>query len=203
MVIGLVCLAYVGWELYGTSYFAKKEQAGVVDQVEKAWDKHDGSQVKSKGSVVSALVKIPKFGKKYAVPLLEGTSDEVLSGGYGHFTDTAEPGKKGNFAIAAHRITHGEPLRRMPELQPGDEVIIETPTTVYTYVLDTGGEDLTVDFTASWVLEPLPKNPKSGGVEPEQVEGQRLITVTTCAELFHTDNRLVAFGHLVDKAPRD
>ena len=28
--------------------------------------------------------------------------------------------------------------------------------------------------------------------------GPRLITLTTCAELFHTDDRMIAFGHLVD-----
>ena len=29
------------------------------------------------------------------------------------------------------------------------------------------------------------------------VDDPRLITLTTCAELFHTDDRMVAFGHLV------
>jgi sortase A len=29
-----------------------------------------------------------------------------------------------------------------------------------------------------------------------------LLTLVTCAELFHTDARLVAFGHLVDDRPR-
>ncbi len=202
ILTGLGCLAYVGWELYGTSYVAKKEQAGVVAKVEEAWARGDGTQVKSKGAVVSALVRIPKFGEDYAVPLLDGTSVEALTGGYGHFEESADPGKKGNFAVAAHRITHGEPLRRMPELQPGDEVIIETPKATYTYVLDTGGDDLTVDFTAGWVLDEIPKNPKPGGVQPDQKQGQRLITLTTCAELFHTDDRLIAFGHLVDKEVR-
>ena len=28
-------------------------------------------------------------------------------------------------------------------------------------------------------------------------DGVRLITLTTCAELFHTDDRMAAFGHLV------
>ena len=46
------------------------------------------------------------------------------------------------------------------------------------------------------MIDRLPKNPR-GGVEPAQRAGQRLITLTTCAELFHTDNRMIAFGHLV------
>ena len=50
----------------------------------------------------------------------------------------------------------------MPELQPGDEVIVETAEATYTYVLDTGGDDLVVPFTDVWVLEPRPVNPSGG-----------------------------------------
>ena len=51
------------------------------------------------------------------------------------------------------------------------------------------------------VLTPLPDDP-DGGLEPEQRAGQRLITLVTCSELFHTDDRLVAFGHLVESETR-
>jgi sortase A len=27
---------------------------------------------------------------------------------------------------------------------------------------------------------------------------QHLITLTTCSEIFHTDNRMIAFGHLIE-----
>lgn len=115
----------------------------------------------------------------------------------------AEPGQVDNLVIAGHRITHGEPLRDMPDLEPGDEVLVETADSVYTCVLDTGGDDLTVDVDADWVLTPAPVNP-DGGVQPPTggEPGQRLLTLVTCAELFHTDDRLVAFGHLVDTRPR-
>ncbi|MEZ5097019.1 MAG: sortase [Nocardioides sp.] len=88
---------------------------------------------------------------------------------------------------------HGEPLRRMPELQPGDEIVVETRQWVYSYVLDTGGDDLVIPFTDVWVLDPRPVNP-GGGPQPPP-HAKRLITLTTCAELFHTDDRMVAFGH--------
>ena len=90
----------------------------------------------------------------------------------------------------------------MPSLEVGDLVIIDTATRTFTYALDTGGDDLTVNFDETWVLDPLPKNPDAGGAQPEQRAGQRLLTLTTCAELFHTDERLVAFGHLISSAPR-
>ena len=149
-----------------------------------------------------AIVRIPRFGPDYAVPVLQGTSESVLAAGFGHYDGTARAGGVGNYALAGHRVTHGEPLRDMPDLQPGDRVVVETRRTVFTYRLDTGGDDLVVPFSASWVLDPVPADPDGGVQPPDQSPGQRLITLTTCSELFHTDHRLVAFGHLVDRRPR-
>lgn len=67
----------------------------------------------------------------------------------------------------------------------------------YTYELDTDPNALVIPFTGVWVLDPLPKNPAAGGAQPAQKPGQRLLTLTTCSELFHTDNRMISFGHLV------
>ena len=131
------------------------------------------------------------------MPVLEGVGDDELASGFGHFVDSADAGGGGNYALAAHRITHGEPLRDMPSLRPGDEVLVETRDTLYTYVLDTDPNDLVVDFEDAWVLAPPPVNPRSGGVQPS--DAPRLITLTTCAELFHDDSRMVAFGHLVSE----
>ena len=51
------------------------------------------------------------------------------------------------------------------------------------------------------MIDTLPKNPH-GGVAAGPEPGQKLITLTTCAELFHTDNRMIAFGHLVASTTR-
>jgi sortase A len=53
------------------------------------------------------------------------------------------------------------------------------------------------------VLDPVPHNPDGGVEPPSQVAGQRLITLTTCSEIFHTDNRMIAFGHLVKSEAKD
>ena len=58
-----------------------------------------------------------------------------------------------------------------------------------------------IPFTGTWVLDPLPKNP-DGGAAAGAGAGQRLITLTTCAEIFHTDDRMIAFGHLVSSRPK-
>lgn len=199
ILTGLVMVGYVSWQLWGTNYVSHKRQAATIENLRQAW--RDGvPQVTSEHGTANAVVRIPAFGDDYAVPLLEGLTDDVLSTGFGHFTESAGPGEDGNFAIAAHRITHGEPLRRMPDLKPGDEVIIETAEREFVYVLDTGGDDLEVTFRDGWVVAPKPVNPDPNGVNP--VDAPKLFTLTTCADLFHSDNRLVAFGHLVDVRPR-
>ena len=88
----------------------------------------------------------------------------------------------------------------MPSLRPGDTVLIEGRDAIYTYELDTNPNDLVVDIDADWVLAPHPDNPDPGGVQPDR--GRRLLTLLTCAELFHTDDRMVVFGHLVGTRPK-
>jgi sortase A len=207
VLVGLSILGWLAWEFWGTNWVSHRTQARVVTQIQHDWEAGKPTSLVPEGpggrSVSArAIVLIPRFGSDYAVPVLEGTSDSVLAAGLGHYDGSARAGGVGNYAVAGHRVTHGEPLRDMPDLRPGDEIIVETRRTVFTYRLDTGGDDLVVPFSASWVLAPLPTNPDGGVQPPDRSPGQRLITLTTCSELFHTDQRLVAFGHLVSHRPR-
>lgn len=206
ILAGLGVLAYVAWQFFGTNIVAHQKQQSIVERTQKVWSSEAGAGATGSAKGVElngaeALIRIPKFGKKYVMPVQRGVSDRVLAEGYGHFKGSAQAGGVGNYALAAHRVTHGEPLRRMPELRPGDKVIVETEDRTYTYELDTNPNDLIVTFADVWVIDKLPKNPR-GGVEPAQKPGQKLITLTTCAELFHTDNRMIAFGHLVETTTR-
>ena len=201
VLAGGAALAYVGWEYVGTNWVSARRHAAIVGDLEDGWA--DGqATVRVEAGTATAIVRIPRFGADYAVPVLEGTSDDVLAAGFGHVDGTADAGAVGSYALAAHRVTHGQPLRDMPDLEVGDRVVVETERTTYTYELVTAGDALTVPFTADWVLDPLPTNPEEGGVEPPQDPGGRLLTLTTCSELFHTDDRLVAFGELVSSYPR-
>jgi sortase A len=204
ILAGLATLGYVGWQLWGTTWVSEREQRELAGSLERQWSTEPGQRLQPgyvpKGKA-SALIRIPAFGRSYVVPVLEGASTDVLSRGFGHFTKSADPGEVGNYALAAHRITHGEPLRHMPDLRPGDEVVVETVDRTYTYELDTDPRRLVIPFTGTWVLDPLPRNP-DGGPQPRQQRGQRLITLTTCSELFHTDDRMIAFGHLVSSRPK-
>ena len=203
---GLALLAYVGWELIGSNIVGERRQREIVRTLEQQWREQPPTVVEgadrpglfaepvrvSLGEPFG-LVRIPRFGDDYVRPMLEGVGYDALARGFGHFPKSAPPGGRGNFALAAHRVTRGEPLRDMPSLRPGDKVFVETRNSVFTYKIDTN--PFVVTFRDVWVVDERPRNPDRDGVNP--ADHPRLITLTTCAEIFHTDNRMIAFGHLV------
>ncbi len=194
LLTGVAVLGYVVWQLVGSTWVSERRHADSVDSLEKAWAEPGGEvAVSTDQGTVRAVVRIPAFGVDYAVPVVDGVDDEALASGFGRFPSSEDPGGTGNYTLAGHRVTHGEPLRDMEDLEPGDEVVVETRDAIYTYVLDTGGDELRVGLEDDWVLADAPANP-DGGTGP--AVGERLITLTTCAELFSTDDRWVAFGHL-------
>lgn len=188
VLAGLGLLGYVAWQYFGTNIVAKHEQAQIRDDLVKSWDKPAAKDPVMPGDAIG-LLRVPRFGDD-EVPIVKGVDDDSLSRGVGWFPDSARPGQVGNFAIAGHRVTHGEPFRDFLELRKGDEVVVETRTHVFTYVLRDDGDDRELDFSEGWVLDPVPG-------KPDAVPTERLITMVTCAELFHTDKRSVVFGELV------
>jgi sortase A len=197
MLAGTVLLGYVAWQYFGTNVVSRHMQQQLVEDTRRSWAAASSGHGSTTGvDTAAALVRIPRFGSHYVMPVRQGVGAAVLAEGFGQFPDSVDPGQVGNYAIAAHRVTHGEPLRHMPDLRPGDQVIVETAGRTYVYRLDSDPNRLVVSFRDVWVISPLPHNPH-GGVQPAQRPGQRLITLTTCSELFHTDNRMIAFGHLV------
>lgn len=200
---GLAVLAWVAWQFWGTNWVSERRQGEVAGSLRDGWA--DGQDVvRTDFGNASAILVIPRFGKDFEVPVLEGSSDEVLAAGVGHMEDTADAGAEGNYVLAGHRVTHGEPFADFPSLEPGDEVFVMTRAATYTYVLDSGGEDLIIPFTKTWVLDPKPVNPDGGTQPPDTIDGDpntHILTLLTCSEIFHTDNRSVVFGHLVESAP--
>jgi sortase A len=198
VLAGLGLLGYAAWQLVGTTVVAHRHQERAATAVQRQWA---GSELtreqRELAEGVVALVRIPRLSGSW-VPAYAGTGTDVLADGYGVFDTSPAPGADGNLALTGHRVTHGQPLADMPDLEPGDTVEVATQAATYTYVLDTGGADLTVDDHATWVAEPDPVNPDG----PQPPAAQARITLVTCAELFHTDERLVAFGHLADTHPR-
>ncbi|MFE2585986.1 class E sortase [Streptomyces sp. NPDC059378] len=145
-----------------------------------------------------AVLGIPRLHLR--VPVAEGTGKrDVLDKGYvGHYPGTQQPGQAGNFAVAGHRNTHGEPFRHLDRLRKGDEVRVETAGAVYTYTVDrtlpqTSARD-------SGVIAPVPRSLVRSGY------GYRgpgfYITLTTCTPEYTSRYRLVVWGTLTSMRPR-
>ncbi|WP_019145084.1 class E sortase [Aeromicrobium massiliense] len=198
VVAGLSVLGWLGWQYWGTNWQSQQRHDDVTETLEKTWTSGQATAETDFGEA-TAILRIPRFGDDWSVPVLNGDSAEVLASGVGHLDGTADPGERGNLALAGHRVTHGEPFAGIRGLRPGDEVTVETRDAVHTYVLDTSGQDLDVPFTDTWVVSERPRNP-DGGTGP--VDAPALLTLVTCAEVFHTDDRTVVFGHLVKSEPR-
>ncbi|MGH3425322.1 MAG: class E sortase, partial [Nocardioidaceae bacterium] len=187
----------------GTNIVSKHRQSELSHGLASDWKK-DGSKGNANDDKLAsgeamALLRVPRFGKKYEVPIVKGIGEDDLASGVGWFPKTARPGQIGNFALAGHRVTHGEPFHDFPELRKGDKVVVETRTHVYTYRLRDNGTDRTLDFSQTWVLDSVPVPPGGGAPDPKAKPSKAMITLVTCSELFHTDNRSVVFGDLVDK----
>jgi sortase A len=192
LLAGLGLLGWVAWQYFGTALTSNHQMDQAERHLREQW-KTPGATTGTAGTPL-VLLRIPRFGKDWQKPVIEGVGKDDLSRGIGHYPGTQLPGEPGNFAVAGHRVTHGSPFRKLLDLRKGDQVIVETATAVYTYELDNSPRDLTVQPTDTWVLEPVPG--KSG-----QAATKSVITLTTCQDLFRSPDRSVAFGRLtrVDK----
>ncbi|MFC7305314.1 class E sortase [Streptomyces monticola] len=145
-----------------------------------------------------AVLSIPRIGVR--VPVAEGVSKGgVLDKGYvGHYPRTAQPGRPGNFAVAGHRNTHGEPFRYINRLRPGDRLDVATKGAVYTYAVDSSlAQTLPGD---GGVIEPVPRSRVKPGAGYE--ERGYYLTLTTCTPEFTSKYRLVVWAKLKSVRPR-
>ncbi|MEW2161914.1 class E sortase [Streptomyces sp. NPDC007084] len=145
-----------------------------------------------------AVLRIPRLSLR--VPIAEGVGKtDVLNKGYvGHYRGTQQPGQAGNFALAGHRNTHGEPFRYLPRLRRGDTITVETRSAVYTYAVDR-----TLPQTSprdGGVIRAVPRSsvrPSYGYSEPGYY-----ITLTTCTPEYTSTYRMAVWGKLTAMRPR-
>ncbi|WP_288025882.1 class E sortase [Arthrobacter sp.] len=199
---GVILLLFVTWELWWTNLEADNTQqqavarfvhdvqgpvapATVPGNLPKDYGKPVVmTELKSPGTVFG-VVYIPRFGKDYSRPLVDGTAPAQLNTlGLGHYETSAMPGGVGNFAVAGHRQTHGAVLDAIHTLVPGDKIYIQTKDGYYTYVFR--NDEIVLPDRAD-VLLPVPTQP---GAKPTE----RLLTMTSCNPRFGSEERIVAYS---------
>lgn len=134
------------------------------------------------------LLYVPKLkADVWRTPIISDVSYRALAMGVGHYPTTALPGERGNFAIAGHRATNGEPFARFEKLAVGDLVYVQTKAGFFTYELF---ENQKIQENEVWVLD---RNPKGLGSEVDS-----LITLTSCDPRWNSTRRWAWWGKLID-----
>nr|WP_053724739.1 class E sortase [Streptomyces sp. WM6378] len=197
ITLGVVMLLFVTYQLWWTNVRAHQEAGSAAKKIAQDWadGRKPGTFAPGQGF---AIMHIPKLD--IVAPIAQGTSKaKVLDKGMiGHYDEgslkTAMPADAtGNFAVAAHRNTHGEPFRYINRLKAGDKVVVETQDAYYTYEI-TSELPQTSPANVS-VLKPIPVG--SGFTKPG-----RYLTLTTCTPEFTSTYRLIVWGKMVDDRPR-
>ncbi|MFL5999029.1 MAG: class E sortase [Streptomyces sp.] len=195
---GVLMLLFVSYQLWWTNVRAHAQADKEASSLQNDWASGKGAPGTFEPGQGFALLHIPKLD--VVVPIAEGVSNKKVldKGMVGHYSEgalkTAMPdAKTGNFALAGHRNTHGEPFRYINKLSPGDEIVVETQDDYFVYKM-TSTLPVTAPSNTS-VIEPIPKG--SGFTT-----AGRYITLTTCTPEFTSKYRLIVWGKMVEERPR-
>ncbi|MEU6588660.1 class E sortase [Streptomyces sp. NPDC046881] len=195
---GVLMLLFVTYQLWWTNVRAHAQAGSETHQLQDDWASGKRNPGVFEPGQGFAILHIPKLD--VVAPIAEGISNKKVldKGMVGHYGEaplkTAMPeAKTGNFGLAAHRNTHGEPFRYINRLEAGDAVVVETQDTYFVYKV-TSMLPVTPPSNTS-VLDPVP--PGSGFTRPG-----RYITLTTCTPEFTSKYRLIVWGKMVQERPR-
>src|SRR5699024_1952167 len=202
---GLLVLRFVVSELYWTNLGANREAPAHRDTIAEPFDGQRDAGFDGSGPDPAVpedvttgdpwgMLYVPRFGPDYAVPVLDGTGEEIDSAVLGRYDSSPRPGEEGNLALAGHRQTYGAVLWDMDQLQDGDRLYLQTANGWWVY--ETRQVHI-VQPTDIEVLAPNPMDPASA--EPE---GQWL-TLTTCHPPYTVLERMITHAELIEFVPRD
>jgi len=201
ITFGVIVLLYVGWQIFISDSLVSQTQQQQSEQVAPQNQNQTQvlpfAQIRSglKPATVFAKVFVPRFGKRYERLIGEGTRVKTTldTVGVGHYSSSSWPGEVGNFAIAAHRMSHGAPFADIDKLRAGDKVWVETNDSWYTY-----------EYRQTLVVEPTDVSVISS-VPPEfaiAVAGGRYMTMTSCHPKWTNRQRIVVWLELTASQPR-
>lgn len=189
---GVIVLLFVAYQLVWTNVQADRAAATNTDDLFEKWRATPAApefDLPLNDGEPFAVLHIPRLGERYQVPVVEGVTLDDLAEGVGHYPGSALPGEVGNFSVAGHRATNGEPFAELDLMQDGDAVVVETASTYYTYEVY---RERIVPPTQVGVILPVPDRPK---VEPRR----DLLTLTTCNPRWASYERLIIHAVLSDE----
>ncbi|MGO2664045.1 class E sortase [Mycetocola reblochoni] len=202
LTAGVLVFLFLFWQLFWNDWVVRGEQNDRGSQISREWDDqasdagHDDPIIPEQpdDGEVFAQLRVPRFGEDYVSQIAGGVSKAVTLDpiGLGHYPDTQMPGEDGNFAIAGHRNTHGAPLNKVAELQPGDAIVVETKDGWFTYRYRNTEY---VQPSQVDVIAAVPGHPDEDPVDS-------VITLTSCNPFMSTAERIISYGVLESWTPR-
>ncbi|MFG3404038.1 class E sortase [Streptomyces sp. NPDC048142] len=202
ITVGALIILFVVYFLFWTGVKAADAAEGEIDTLHGQWARQPvapapppasaepsapAAPVPYRDGKPFAVLHIPRFGAGWEWPVLENTEVGTLQKGLGHYSGTARPGDTGNFAVAGHRRTYGDPFKDFPKLRPGDAVVVNDGTTWFTYRIAKKPYRTVPTDTA--VVDPVPRGSGFEGAG-------RYLTLTTCEPEWGSSHRLIAWAHL-------
>ena len=202
VTLGVLVFLYFIYSAWFTNVTATAKQAELSQEINRQFEVRDAKplvQSESKIEQVAAqpvtpigLLYIPRLQEKvWGLPIVQGVGHHELSLGVGHYPSTELPGELGNFAIAGHRATNGEPFAYFERLRAGDLVFVRTQDGWFEYQLV---QNKKIQESETWVLS---DQPKGLGLEPNSA----LITLTTCDPRWNSYQRWAWWGVLTNVYP--
>lgn len=202
LTVGTLIVLFVVYLLYWTGVKADNAAGDQISGLREQWAQNPPPRPAAPHEAAPppaytegrsfAVMYIPRLGKGWHKPVLEGTAVKDLQKGLGHYANTAQLGQQGNFSVAGHRRTYGDPFKDFPELRPGDAVVLRDDTTWYTYRIDDKPYRTVPSDVA--VIDPVPAK------SPFRSPG-RYLTLTTCDPEWGSSHRLIVWGHLDSTLP--
>lgn len=135
IVVGASLLLYGGYQLWDSHVSEGKrlEEAKTIisDEVYKGNNEDISKYYEdiNTGDTIG-LFYIPRLDRE--IPIIEGTDEDELAQGVGHYKDTGLPGENRQILLSGHRDTV---FRQFGELEHGDELHIKMVHGTFIYVI--------------------------------------------------------------------
>jgi sortase A len=195
----------LAWQEPVSAFLASRQQSKLSDQLERIertaptpLQRRALAQLRSDRHRIAFLAREARrkavdgepFGR-LRIPAIDlnivavnGTAPDDLRKGPGHYPDTTFPGLGGTVAIAGHRTTYLAPFRDIDKLRRGDELVLEMPYGVFTYVYD---RQQIVKPTATYVTRDV---------------GYDQLVLSACHPLYSAAERLIVYARLTSVRER-
>ncbi|WP_255584848.1 class D sortase [Virgibacillus saliphilus] len=134
VIAGVFILAFSGYQMWSSSSEENERLSEAhamlseENQSSKEIAKEEMLDLEYKTGDTIGLLYIPKLERE--IPIVEGTDEEELAQGVGHYYDTGLPGQNKQILLSGHRDTV---FRNFDQLEDGDEFHVNMEYGTYIY----------------------------------------------------------------------